>query len=121
MLFARTQIVTANSMASNITSSIVLLDQAFGYSVQCIYTTSGTLAGTLKLQGSNNHVQDINGNVITAGTFTDIPGQSTTLSVSANGSYMFNVEAWYLYFQLVYTTANSDTGVLNAFATIKGV
>lgn len=119
MRYAPIQIVKNASMAADIISSIVPIDQVYGYSVQANYTTSGSLGGTLSIQASVDHVQDTEGNVINAGTFVDITG--TPVVLTGAGSFIWNVmTANYLYFQLKYTHAGGDTGTLNAFSVTKG-
>ncbi len=117
---AQVQIVTSKSMAVAVTSDIININEYFGYAVQANYTTSGTLVGTLALQASVDHKQElVTGNVTNAGNFVTIPNSAVTLSGA--GSYIWNVmEANYSFFRLIYTPGVSDTGTLNAFCTIKG-
>lgn len=114
MRVALFKFVTSSSMAVDITSATLQLNQAFGYSIQADYTTSGTLAGTFKLQCSVDHQQDANGNVTFAGNWVDIDGSSTT--ISAAGSFVWNVSSsMYPFVRLVYTHQSGDSGSLNAY------
>ncbi len=119
MRYAPIQIVTAASMAADITSAIIPIDQVFGYAIQAVYTTSGSLGGVLALQASVDHQQDLNGNVTRAGNFTTITDSPVTLTGA--GNYVWNVTSgMYLYVKLIYTHTGGDAGTLNAYALTKG-
>lgn len=121
MLHSQFQLVTAKSMAVAIASAPVAINLYFGYSVQCVYTTSGTLGGVLALQASNSYEQDPQGNVVNTGTWTTLASPAA-VTLSAAGNTIFNVaDSNYSYFRLIYTPAMSDSGTLNAYATIKGI
>lgn len=82
------------------------LAQIFGYSIQANFL-SGSPAGTLVLQASND---DVN--------FCDIPG--TSFAVTGTGSFLWNITSSnYLYVQLKWT-AGSSTGTLTALAYVRG-
>lgn len=122
MEHSQSQIVTNASMAADITSKTIGLNLFYGYAVQANYTTSGSLGGTLALQASVDHREDLNGNVLVAGNFVTIAGSPQVLTGA--GSFIWNVGpslAMYSYFRLIYTHAGGDTGSLNAFTTIKGL
>lgn len=120
MRYAPTKIVNAGDMSDDIVSTIVPLDQVFGYSVQADYATAGTLGGTLALQASNDHRIDNNGNVTNAGNFVTIT--DTPVVLTGAGSFIWNVTSSnYLFMRLIYTADPSDTGTLNAYITTKGV
>lgn len=120
MRFAPIQIVTNKSMAADISSKIVPIDQVIGYAVQAVYTTSGTLGGVLALQASVNHQEDNEGNVIVAGNFVTIANSPVTLTGA--GSFIWNLDGtYYRYFKLIYTHLGGDSGNLNAFVEDKGV
>jgi hypothetical protein len=119
MRFSQTKMVVNGSMAADIVSGIIPIDQVVGYAVQADYTTSGSLGGTLSLEASSDHVQDINGNVTTPGNFVTITNSPVVLTGA--GSYIWNIwTANYLYFRLRYTHAGGDSGTLNAVCTTKG-
>lgn len=119
MQFAITQIVTAVSMAATVTSSIVPISTMYGYGIQAVYTTSGTLGGTFQVLGSINHKQDHEGNVLVAGNFAPVPNSSQL--ITGAGNYIWDVTISNVpYVKLVYTPAGGDSGTLNAFSSIKG-
>lgn len=105
--------VSASSMAVNITTAGQQLNQMFGYAIQAFYTTSGTLGGTFKLQSSVDYLLDGNGNVLNSGHWDDVPGSS--LLIAAAGSNTWNVaDINYPFVRLVYTHFSGDTGSLTA-------
>ena len=113
------KLVTNGNMAGDITSAVQQVQTALGYAIQAIYTTSGTLGGTLKLQACVNRQQYPTGEVLVAGTFVDVPGSSQT--ISAAGSYIWDVEPSQVpYVRLVYTHAGGDSGTLNVYFFSKG-
>lgn len=115
------QFVTSQSMAADITSAVVGLDQDFGYSIQANYTTSGTLAGTLKLQASLDYNPGTmqSGGAANSGNWVDIDGSSQT--ITGAGSFVWNVaEVMYPFVRLVYTHAGGDSGSLNAYYQTRG-
>jgi hypothetical protein len=108
------QIVTDGDMSEDITSSVQQLNQGFGFSVQADYTTQGTLAGTLSLEASLDHQIDINGNVLVQGNWVTV--QDSTQALNGSGSFIWNVtSSMFPFVRLVYDSADSDTGTLNAF------
>lgn len=114
MRVAPVQIVTNGDMSADITSDIQQLNQAFGYSVQANYTTSGTLGGTLSLEASVDHAQDLNGNVTNAGNWVVITNSPTV--ITGAGSFIWNFSGpMYPWVRLIYVAVNGDSGVLNAF------
>lgn len=120
MEHSQSQIVTAQSMATSIISKIIGINLYFGYSVQAVYTTTGTLGGILALQASVNHQTDLQGNVTFPGGFVTI--EDSPVLLTGAGQYIWNLrDTNYSYFQLIYTPAGGDTGILNAYCTIKGV
>jgi len=119
MRFAPIEIVVNGDMSAGIVSETVPLDQVFGYSVQAVYTTAGTLAGVLQLECSNDHEEDNERNVIVPGTWTPIANSAVTLTGA--GNYVWNVTSSnYLWFRLTYVPALSDSGVLNVSCVTKG-
>lgn len=112
--------VAAQSMAANITSRAINLDQVFAYSIQAVYTTSGTLGGTFTLEASVDHSEDINGNTLVAGNWVTIEDSDET--ISGAGTFIWNVSnANYPFVRLVYTKAMGDTGTLNAFVWVRSI
>lgn len=100
-------------MSADIVSAAQQLNQSFGYALQAVFTTSGTLAGTLSLQCSTDHKVDLNGNITNAGHWDVISYSEITLT--AAGSHTWNVSSpMYPFVRLVYTHHSGDTGVLNA-------
>lgn len=114
MRVASVQIVSSGDMSANITSSPQQLDQAVGFSIQAVFTTSGTLGGTFKLQGSNSYNAVPYAFTPVTGTWTDITDSSYT--ISAAGDYMWDYQQpGFRWVRLVYTKAMGDTGTLNAY------
>lgn len=116
----RIPIVVAGNMASDIVSSVVKLDQMWGYMIQAVFTTSGTLGGILSLEASVSHEEDPEGNVIVAGTWDTV--QDSPHLLTAGGSFTWDMTRTSApYVRLRYTAAGGDSGTLNAFQCIKGV
>jgi len=118
MLTAPTRLVTNGDMAGDITSSVQQLDNAFGYSVQAVYTGS-SIAGVISLEASVNHRQDDQGNVSVAGDWVAVLNSAQTLS--AAGSYIWNIaDSMYPYFRVKYAHHADDSGVLNVWSFVRG-
>lgn len=116
----RIPIVVSGNMAVDVVSSITRLDQMWGYMVQAIFTTSGTLGGVLSLETSVSHEEDPEGNVIVAGTWDTVDNSSELLTGA--GSFTWDItKSQAPYMRLRYTHTGGDSGALNAFACIKGV
>lgn len=119
MRYSQDPIVVNADMAGPIVSETVPLDQVFGYSIQAVYTTVGTLGGVLKLEASVNHQEDNEKNVVVPGDWVTITGSPVTLSGA--GSFIWNVQnPNYLWVRLVFTPAVGDSGELNASVNTKG-
>lgn len=119
MQFAITHVVTNASMAALVTSPAVPISTMYGYGVQAVYTTSGTLGGVLSLQGSIDHKQDTQGNILVPGDWAPVPNSSEL--ISGAGNFIWDVTLSNVpYVRLVYTPAGGDSGVLNVFSCIKG-
>lgn len=114
MKFAQDKIINAVSMAADIESEAVLLDQIFGYAAQCRWT--GSPSGTLKLQASCQIIHS--GETIT--DWDDVSGASVTVeSVSTNGT-LFNADAqFYKYFRVIFDRTGG-TGSLTVTYNGKG-
>lgn len=111
---------TAVSMNASFNGAAVHLEHMEGYSVVASWTeTSATLAGTLKLQASNNAFADnVNNDEDPAAVWADIPG--SPVSVSGSGSFAWNVAAaYYKAFRYVWTRT-SGQGTITAYITAKG-
>lgn len=91
-----------------------------GFSICAVWLeSSATLAGTLKLQASNNGFTDnVNNNENPNATWVDITGSS--IAVSGAGSQFWNVsDVFYKAFRIVWTRT-SGQGTYQAFITAKG-
>lgn len=119
MRFNQDPIVVNGNMSANIVSETIPLDQVFGYSIQAVYTTSGTLGGVLQLECSNNHQEDNEKNIIVPGTWSVV--SSSNITLTGAGNMMWNTESVnYLWARLTYTAAGGDSGTLNATCVTKG-
>ncbi len=115
----QTPIVTAQSMAADVTSAIIPINIYYGYAITAVYTTNGTLAGTFTLYASTDHEQDNLGNVIRAGTFQPVTNSAVT--ITGAGSWLWDVtRSSASYVKLVYAHFSGDSGTLNAYCTAKG-
>lgn len=102
----------------NQTSLPALLAHAWGYSIQAIIT--GTLAGSIKLQGSCDPAPDANFSAANypVVNWTDISGSTQT--VSGVGSITWDVSrSAYSWVRVVYTAA-SGTGTISEQIFTKG-
>jgi len=112
MKFVDKKILDVGDMAASINSDAVLIDQIYGYAVQCVFT--GSPVGTLKIQTSCDILQGTE----VVSTWTDLAG--ATFAVSAAGNASFNYDAqYYQYFRVVYTRT-SGTGALSITYNGKG-
>jgi hypothetical protein len=119
MRYNQDPVITNGDMSANIVSETIPLDQVFGYSVQAVYTTAGTLGGVLQLECSNDHREDNEKNVIVPGTWSIVSNSPVT--VSGAGNTMWNIESVnYLWARVTYTAAMGDSGTLNATCVTKG-
>lgn len=108
------------SMNATFNGDAVHLEHMEGYSVVASWTeTAATLAGTLKLQASNNAFADnVNNNENASASWADIAGSS--VAVSGAGSFAWNVSAaYYKSFRVVWTRT-SGQGVYTAYVAAKG-
>jgi hypothetical protein len=107
------QVITNASMASSVTSLVIILNQKTGCGYDLSWT--GTPTGTFSVEVSNTFTTDGFGNVSNAGNWTAV-----TLSgpISASGSAdnafinLAGLEAYAI--RLVYTRV-SGSGTLNAY------
>lgn len=111
-------LLSAASVATTATSAPLLLEYAFGYSIQCVFT--GTPTGTLILQASDDFNPAANFNVATfePTNWTSITGSST--NITAAGNVLFNTgDIYYRYVRAVYTPV-SGSGTLTIVGNAKG-
>ena len=116
----------SGSMNATFNGTAFLLDSMEGFSIAWAWTeTSAALAGTLKLQASNNAFLDnpaypaslnINPNAL----WVDIPGSSVTL-VTGSGSQFWNVADVYYRSVRVVWTRTSGQGTYTANLWAKGI
>lgn len=119
MRYAPIEIVVNGDMAAGIVSETVPLDQVFGFAIQAVYTTAGTLTGTLSLEASCDHEEDNERNVIVPGTWTEIANSPVVLAGA--GNYVWNVASPnYLWVRLVWVPGAMDSGNLNVTCVTKG-
>lgn len=112
-------VINAQSMASNITSSVTVLESITAVSYQM--TWSGTSpVGTVSVQMSDDYSLNVDGTVKNAGTWSTIyinvnGTPATTAAVSGNtGSGFIDIEKTAAYaIRLIYT-AGSGTGTMTA-------
>jgi hypothetical protein len=90
-----------------------------GYSICASWTDGGGLAGTLKLQASNNPFTDnVNMTPAADAVWVDVTGSS--IAVSGAGSQFWNVaDANYSAYRIVWTRT-AGSGTLTAYHLIKG-
>lgn len=109
MITSNEKILSAQSLTASFETTPVNLSEAIGYSFQAVF--SGTPNGAFKLQASN----DDNGSPT---NWSDIASSSVT--VSAAGSAMWNNDgAHYQWVRIVYTFT-SGTGSCDITACLKG-
>jgi hypothetical protein len=113
------QIVTNAVMNTQINSAAYNVAQMYGFAIQAVFT--GTPTGTFKLQSSSDPAtsyEDLNNIPV---NWSDII--SSPYSVTASGSYMWNVfDAMFTWVRLVYTDTSGGTSaaVLNVRINAKG-
>lgn len=117
-------VITAVSMASNITSAVTILQSMSiaNYAVSWIGTTP---VGTLSVQASDDYAATPDGrNVLNAGTWNTVPlllagALVTSIPISGNtGNGMIDLDGLGAYAVRLVYTAGSGTGTLTA--TING-
>lgn len=119
MQFAVNHMIVNASMAVPVPGPSVATSTMYGYAIQAVYTTAGTLGGVLQLQGSIDHRQDPQGNVLAPGNWA--PVQNSSELISGAGTFIWDVTISNVPFvRLVYTPAGGDSGVLNGYFCIKG-
>jgi hypothetical protein len=107
----------------------VNLNGVWTYNVQVVLAGATTPVATLKLQGSNDSLEDPNGNVIRSGVegiplastmvWTDVAGSS--VAVAANGNWVWNAsDVGYEWVRVVYTYSSGSGGTLTGRIKCKG-
>lgn len=114
MRVALVQLVTSGDMSGDVTSSPQQLDQAIAYGIQAVFTTSGTLGGTFKLQSSINY-QNVPYGAPVTGNWDDISSSSVTIAAAGSYTWSYNLPPGFRWVRLVYTHLGGDTGTLNAY------
>lgn len=117
------QIGTAIPLNANRNSNAVPLKKMFGYSMAAIVT--GTPAGTIKLQASNDPETDT---IQPDGTPLPLPINwddiaNSTFTLTSAGITMWNVDAvYYNYVRVVYTdtSGGTSTATMNIIFNGKG-
>ena len=115
-------VLSSSSLAGNITSNPIPLDQIYGFAIQAVWT--GVPTGTLKLQASSDspsrQTQTSLGGPDVITNWTDVANSSVALTGSS-GNYMWNfTSCMFRYVRLVYTST-SGTGSITAEISAKGV
>lgn len=94
-------------MAGNLTSDEFQVADGFHGAIQAVFTTTGGVAGTFKLQGSVDKT-----------TYTDITGSSNT--IAAAGNILWNIyDIGYPWIRLVWTAGVVVDGSLTVKAVVK--
>jgi len=111
----------AISMNSSFNGAAIHLEHMEGFSVAATWTeTSSPLAGTLKLQASNNAFLDnVNNDEDPNALWADIPGSS--VSVSGSDSFLWNVAGVYYNAARIVWSHSTGHGTFTANIHAKGV
>ena len=116
------QIVTAGSMAANITSTVTSIKYLDTVAFQLNIGSGAT--GTFDIQSSLDYVQDSQGNVVVPGNWISVKSlfdSITNPAGSASEQLVTSIRALPLeWLRLIYT-ASSGSGTLNAFITAKSI
>lgn len=112
-------VINAVSMGSNITSSAIEVKNQDNVGLQLVWT--GAPVGVFSVQISLNHKEDLEGNIVVAGTWATLPlSPSIAAAGSADNAYIDINQTSAQYIRLVYTRT-SGTGTLDAYIDAKGV
>lgn len=113
------KIFDAVSLAADATSPAFYVQNQDNVAFQLAWT--GTPVGSFSVQVSLDHKQDINNNILVAGTWFDLPlSVSIVASGSADSAYIDLNQLSAPYVRVKYTRT-SGTGALTGYATAKGV
>jgi hypothetical protein len=110
------------SLNASINDAPYSLEHLDGVSICAVATqASGTLAGTLKLQASNNAFLDNTDNNANSGaTWVDIPSSSISVSTATTQTVFWNLtDIFYEAIRIVWTSS-TGTGTLTYFLIGKG-
>lgn len=108
-------VIDAQSLATSKTSSVINLNQIYGYCVQAT-VTGGTPAGSYQIQGSCDAGQLPDGSDV-----TNWFNVGSSVTISAAGTVGTNVDgAHYRWLRVVFTQ-NSGVGTLTVKVSFKGV
>jgi len=106
------KVISAGDMSGNLTSSVVHIYQIDNFYVQC-NILSGSPTGTLAVQVSGDHEEDMQGVVTVAGNWITVT--SSAVTAGAGSPFFFDInQSSAQYARLIYT-ATSGSGSLDAF------
>lgn len=109
-------IAISTQTAATLTSNPIPTHQAYCCSLQV--NTTGSAAGTAKLQASNDNIPGDYVTLQTPTNWTDIP--SATVTVTTAGSVLIpKLDLSYQYIRVVYT--NTGTGTVQAVLSVLGI
>ena len=110
----QTQIITAGNLAGNLNSTIVSTENLVYMTIQ--FNIGAGATGTFAIQGSIDHTQDPQGNVINAGNFVAIPGTSTFTQPTGSASHqLVTLPPISVPYVRVTYTFGSGTGTANVY------
>lgn len=101
----RGKVAATQSLNATFNGDPYLVERLSGYSMFIVYTeSSASLAGTFKLQASNNAFKDnTSGELRSDATWVDVASSTQTLT-AGSGAIMYNVpEAYYEAVRIVWT------------------
>ena len=114
---------TAISMDSTNNGTALCIDSMDGFSISLTVTrATGTLAGTLKLQGtaSNPWTDNVNNTANSAAIWDDIAGSSMAVSTGSTATYSYNSSTAYYRGVRIVWTSSSGTGAYTGDWFAKG-
>lgn len=112
-------LISAGDMSADIISPAFECLNQDNIGIQLHWT--GTPTGTFSFQVSNNHLQDIEGNIIVAGNWVELPVTPAIIAVGAgDDAYVDLNQVGARYCRVVYT-ATGGAGSLDAFVSAKGI
>lgn len=113
------KIFTAGAMAGNLTSAVSNIEFYDNIGIELVFT--GTPTGTFSVEVSIDYVQDQNGNVTNAGTWTALSLGATPAATGAAGSIYIDINQMSAPWIRVKYTATSSTGTLNGWICGKSL
>jgi hypothetical protein len=109
--------IIGTDLSGNLTSEVIPLDQIYGFAA--IYSKTGTAAGTLKAQVSNQNVSKASQVDASAG-WIDLPSASQAIASGAETKGFQSDAVYYKWLRFVFTFT-AGTGTLTALnITTKG-